>query len=216
MPELIITKDGSHTLYNASLDEHYHSIHGAIQESMHVFIEAGLKQLSKTRINILEFGFGTGLNAFLTLLESQQSNKTITYTTIELYPVSIKTTLELNYSDQLSNKKEFEKLHQVDWESWQDITSFFKILKRKADIQEVEYSDQYDLVYFDAFSPVVQPELWTQNIFDRIFRQLNKGAILTTYSAKGSVRKSLQNCGFTVERIPGPPGKREMIRALKH
>ncbi|MBL4734213.1 MAG: tRNA (5-methylaminomethyl-2-thiouridine)(34)-methyltransferase MnmD [Flavobacteriales bacterium] len=212
MNYLKITDDGSHTFYNKDLGEHYHSTHGAIQESQHVFIDAGLKETAGN-ISILEVGFGTGLNALLSFIESGNSRRTLLYTTLELYPLAIDEVIGLNYPDILGHSQEFIHLHNAAWSEWQKIGSQFSIKKVRCDFRTVIADDLYDVVFFDAFSPQAQPELWTVEVFSRIARMCNPGAILTTFSAKGSVRRALTSAGFTVERIPGPPGKREMLRA---
>jgi tRNA U34 5-methylaminomethyl-2-thiouridine-forming methyltransferase MnmC len=212
---IIKTSDGSNTLYNEKYNEHYHSINGAIQESVHVFIESGFKQVKKQNISILEIGFGTGLNCFLTYIESKQREKQINYTAIELYPITEFEIKALNYGSLLQHEDFYTAMHACQWNEWQNLSSAFKLLKLKVDIRDLCLNDKFDLVYFDAFSPNVQPELWTKEVFSNIHASLNPGGILTTYSAKGDVRRTLDKCTFKVERIPGPPGKREMIRAIK-
>ncbi|NOZ46648.1 MAG: tRNA (5-methylaminomethyl-2-thiouridine)(34)-methyltransferase MnmD [Chlorobi bacterium] len=216
MNKIILTGDNSHTLYNQQFGEHYHSTNGAVQESVHVFINAGLKTIQKKEISILEIGFGTGLNAFLTLLESKKTKQKIKYTTLELHPVKQEEINKLNYVDILGNKEEFMKLHSVEWDKWQIINSIFKLKKLEVNLKYFTPNDNYDLVYFDAFSAKAQPDLWGYAIFRAIVNAMNTNAVLTTYSAKGIVRRTLIECGLKVERIPGPPGKREMIRAIKH
>lgn len=218
--EFKITEDGSHTLFVPELNEHYHSTHGAIQESEHVFIDAGLQHCQKNEVNILEIGFGTGLNAFLTLLEAEKASKKIDFTSLELYPISLADAEKLNYSELISpaHKIDFLKLHSVDWGKWEQITLYFSLLKEQIDFSNpVNYfpKNKFDIIYFDAFAPEKQPEMWTQEIFDKIFSICATEAILTTYCAKGVVRRMLQTSGFIVERLPGPPGKREMLRAIK-
>ena len=215
--ELKITEDGSHTLFVPGIDECYHSTHGAIQESKHIFIEAGLKLCQKNEIRILEIGFGTGLNAFLTLLEAERSEKEIYYTTLELYPVEIEKALQLNYPEQLAPEKRqaFEKMHTAEWNVEISITPFFKLKKLEADFTGSILKDNYDVIYFDAFSPEKQPEMWSRELFEKIYSHCNQGAVLTTYCAKGIVRRAMQTAGFLVERLPGPPGKREILRGRK-
>ena len=213
------TADGSHTLFVPELDEHYHSVNGAIQESMHVFIRNGLLQLpEKKEIRILEIGFGTGLNALLTLLHAEEKEKTIHYTSLELYPLDSEIITTLNYPSQLGRSEAatfFNALHAAPWEDETAITPHFTLLKRNADFTVCAFSDKYDLIYFDAFAPEKQPDMWEQPLFDRIAASTNEGGILTTYCAKGEVRRRLQNSGFKVNRLPGPPGKRQMIQAVK-
>ena len=220
-PELIITGDGSHTLFVPELNEHYHSTYGAIQESRHVFFEAGLKQIiiNQPVVRILEVGFGTGLNAFLSLLEADRSGKTIHYTAIEPFPLEPAIIKLLNYPELLgaSTASLFKMLHEVVWNREMQITDHFVLYKILHDLKNIELqSGFFDLVYFDAFGPEVQPELWTEEIFRKIFSSIKKKGILVTYSAKGSIRRALKNAGFTVEKLAGPPGKREITRAIKN
>ena len=212
--ELQLTADGSHTLYIAEIDEHYHSINGAMQESRHVFINAGLKQLDKEKIRILEIGFGTGLNAFLTLLEAECE---VEYFAVERYPLDADIIRSLNYGKLICKEKEglFFDLHSAPWEISGPITANFTLHKTKGDSNVCAFPDKVDLVYFDAFAPDKQPEMWNQEIFDKLYRQMQQGGILVTYCAKGAVRRMMQKAGYSVERIPGPPGKREMLRAIK-
>ena len=217
--EIIITSDGSTTIQLPEWNEQYHSIHGAIQEAYHVFIKNGLEFISKTEISVLEMGFGTGLNAFITFLEANKNQQKIKYTGIEAYPVEEDEVSNLNYISELKaedSKPIFQKMHQVNWEEKHQISTNFELLKRKQFFKDFEDELQYDLIYFDAFGARVQPELWTEQIFDKMFKALKNEGVLVTYSAKGSVRRAMQAVGFTVERLPGPPGKREMLRATKH
>ena len=215
--ELQVTSDGSHTLYMPDMDEHYHSVNGAIQESEHVFIEAGLHRLSKKEIRVLEIGFGTGLNAFLTLLDSMQADRHITYYSMELYPLDIALVQNLNYGKVLCAREEdmFMALHEAPWNQSASITPNFTLHKMKGDCNQAELPNEIDLVYFDAFAPDKQPEMWNQELFNKLYFRMNAGGILTTYCAKGAVRRTMKESGFSVERIPGPPGKREMLRATK-
>jgi len=215
--ELQVTSDGSHTLYMPDMDEHYHSVNGAIQESEHVFIEAGLHRLSKKEIRVLEIGFGTGLNAFLTLLDSMQTDVNITYYSMELYPLDTALVQNLNYGKVLCAGEEdlFMALHEAPWNQSASITPNFTLHKMKGDCNQAELPNEIDLVYFDAFAPDKQPEMWNQELFNKLYFRMNAGGILTTYCAKGAVRRTMKESGFSVERIPGPPGKREMLRATK-
>lgn len=215
--ELQVTSDGSHTLYMPDMDEHYHSVNGAIQESEHVFIEAGLHRLSKKEIRVLEIGFGTGLNAFLTLLDSMQTDVNITYYSMELYPLDIALVQNLNYGKVLCTGEEdmFMALHEAPWNQSASITPNFTLHKMKGDCNQAELPNEIDLVYFDAFAPDKQPEMWNQELFNKLYFRMNARGILTTYCAKGAVRRTMKEPGFSVERIPGPPGKREMLRATK-
>lgn len=215
--ELKITEDGSHTLYVPELNEHYHSTHGAIQEAMHVYIDAGFNYCEKEAIHILEIGFGTGLNCFLSLLEAKKQNRKIVYHSIELYPISKNEINHLNYPSQILNSDAsiFEKLHQVEWNQEAKISDCFALTKLQGDLRGYQFPSKYDLVYFDAFAPDIQPSLWTQEIFKNIHKHLNYNAILTTYCTKGIVKQALRASGFKVKRLPGPPGKRQMLRATK-
>ena len=213
--QLILTEDGSHTLLVPEIDESYHSTHGAIQESRHIFINAGLKQCATPEIRVLEIGFGTGLNAFLTLLEAEKRKIKIHYTSLEHYPLDVEKALQLNYAEQLNaNKKaDFELLHTCEWNKETAISEYFYIEKIKVDFTQYTCSEMFDICFFDAFSPEKQPEMWTEERFKMLFSYANKNAILTTYCAKGSVRRAMLAAGFKVERLQGPPGKREMLRA---
>lgn len=214
-----LTSDGSNTLYVPSLKEHYHSVNGAIQESKHVFIEAGFLKLQKNNINVLEIGFGTGLNAYLTYLEAKQGDKKIDYIGIELFPLSLEIIRKLNYPIKESSidKHLYEKMHESEWNQRVYISDFFSLTKLEVDFTQLSLSfkDKFDLVYFDAFAPDKQEEMWSLDIFGFIYNSMEIGGVLTTYCAKGVVRRMLQQVGFFVERIPGPPGKREMLRATR-
>jgi tRNA U34 5-methylaminomethyl-2-thiouridine-forming methyltransferase MnmC len=215
--ELRITADGSHTLYLPEMDETYHSIHGAVTESMHVFIRNGLNACEKNPVNILEIGFGTGLNAWLTAIEAEKSNRETFYTAYELFPLSEEIG-SLNYPKEYGKEHAglFSRLHQSDWGKSVQLTSFFSLKKIKEDITQTSVDSGFDLIYFDAFAPTKQPEMWTEDIFRKMFNSLSANGILVTYCAKGDVRRTLQKVGFAVEKLPGPPlGKREMLRGLK-
>lgn len=216
--EIITTADGSKTIQIKDWEEQYHSKHGAIQEAFHVFIHSGLDLFKNRDLSILEIGFGTGLNAFITLLEAEKRNLTISYTGIEAYPVTIKELNQLNYLEELSaisRKSEFDLMHSSSWNEEIDIGSKFKLRKKQLDFKDIDEFDTFDLVYFDAFGARVQPELWTVKIFIIMFKAMKHKAYLVTYAAKGSVRRAMLEVGFLVERLPGPPGKREMLRAQK-
>ena len=219
-PKLELTADGSHTLFVSGLDEHYHSVNGAIQESTHVFIEAGLHQVVGRKINVFEVGFGTGLNAFLTLIDSRLSSKEIHYATIEAYPLAYPIVSKLNYADKYGSQAQslFMKLHESEWEKEIRISPSFFLTKLEADFPTFDFSlikEPVDLIYFDAFAPDKQPDMWSQQLFDQLYNITAEGGILTTYCAKGAVRRMMQQAGYTVERLPGPPGKREMLRAIR-
>jgi len=215
---IITTGDGSKTIQIEDWDEQYHSKHGAVQEAYHVFIEHGLRLFQNKKINLLEIGFGTGLNAFITLLEAPKQQLSIDYVGIEAFPVSKEEVEALDYCQQLdasNNREAFQRMHNSPWEETTSITPDFSLLKQKMDFKEIEEENLFNLIYFDAFGARVQPELWTEEIFLKMYHALEKGGILVTYAAKGSVRRAMQAVGFTVERLPGPPGKREMLRAIK-
>ncbi|MCX6237193.1 MAG: tRNA (5-methylaminomethyl-2-thiouridine)(34)-methyltransferase MnmD [Bacteroidia bacterium] len=219
-PELVKTDDGSDTLFVQEPGEHYHSTFGAVQESMHVFIEAGLRKCDQPSLNLLEVGFGTGLNAYLTVLEAHKVNIAILYITVEKYPLPPSVWTLLNYPEIVSegNPKLFRMIHEAKWNEEVKITYNFSILKLSSDLKNIDYSalPLFDLIYFDAFSPVKQPELWETSIFQQLANHCATKAKLVTYCAKGAVRRSLKEAGFTPERIPGPPGKREMLRGTKN
>ncbi len=196
-------------------DEQYHSKHGAILEAYHVFIRNGLRYVDHENISILEIGFGTGLNCFITLLEARSR---IDYVGIEAYPVAKEEVEKLNYVTELEAEEQqelFNKIHEVSWEEKHNITNNFSVTKRKQFFSEITDENQFDLIYFDAFGARVQPELWTEDIFRIMFAALKAEGVLVTYSAKGSVRRAMQAVGFKVERLPGPPGKMEMLRGTK-
>jgi tRNA U34 5-methylaminomethyl-2-thiouridine-forming methyltransferase MnmC len=239
--EIILTEDGSHTLRVEELDECYHSIHGAAQESMHIFVNEGLRaflngheytactrrafrvsghervnpaERDRHDIKVLEIGFGTGLNAFLTLLEVEKLKLGVHYTALELYPLSADDALQLNYPETLCEDRGlFEKIHHSSWEEDNDISPFFTLHKIKADFTRYDLPGKYDVVYFDAFSPEKQPDMWSEAGFRKIYEHVGDGAVMTTYCAKGAVRRAMQSAGFVMERLPGPPGKREILRA---
>jgi tRNA U34 5-methylaminomethyl-2-thiouridine-forming methyltransferase MnmC len=225
--EIRLTEDGSHTLHVPEIDECYHSAHGAVRESMHIFIHAGLHvflsagepdrfRTAKYGIRVLEIGFGTGLNVYLTLSEAERLKTGIHYTSLELYPLAVDDALRLNYPERLhADRRLFEKIHRSTWEEEVDITPYFTLRKVKVDFTAYEPPGVFDVIYFDAFSPEKQPELWTEDGFEKIYGHSGSGAVLTTYCAKGAVRRALQSVGFAVERLPGPPGKREILRGRK-
>lgn len=216
---LQLTEDGSHTISIPDWKVTYHSKHGAVQESMHIFIGAGLKYLQANQskeLTILEIGFGTGLNALLTFIES--GDTTIYYESLEAYPLNQDTARQLNYCSQLGKndlESAFDLLHQSAWNQEIQLAGNFTLLKQQADALSFETSKKYDLIYFDAFAPEVQPELWTTEIFTRLYKCTKEGGILLTYCSKSSVRKNMESAGFTVQKIPGPKGKREIVRAIK-
>ena len=204
------TADGSHTLFLPEINEHYHSINGAIQESKHVYIEAGFKQCRKSEIHVLEMGFGTGLNALLTALEAEKQKIKVLYTGLEKFPLPQEMISQLNYSKL--NQPLFQAIHQTEWGKSETINPHFYLEKIQTDFRDFDFPNKYDVIYYDAFAPDKQPEVWSQALFDKIFSAMNPRGILTTYCAKGNIRRIMQHAGFSVERIPGPPGKREMLR----
>ncbi|MBL7929570.1 MAG: tRNA (5-methylaminomethyl-2-thiouridine)(34)-methyltransferase MnmD [Bacteroidia bacterium] len=239
--ELINTKEGIHTLHHTALMESYHSIHGSLQESMHVFIENGLlasTSITKSEnreLKILEMGFGTGLNALLSYRENLKLNRFIHFTTVEAFPLPLNIIYRLNYFDFLEKPLQpvFLKMHECHWFETIDITPLalpanqandqaseqrgkFFLFKIQADMLELKLEDNYDLVYYDAFSPAHQPELWTFEVLKKIYDACNEDASLVTYCAKGEVKRTLQKVGFKVETLKGPNGKREMIKAVKY
>jgi len=220
--EIVITSDGSTTIHLPDLNEQYHSKHGAISEAKHVFIANGFDYMLNLRkydeLQILEIGFGTGLNTFITFLEAEKRSQKIHYTGIEAYPVPIEEISLMNYASELdaaSQKNSFDTMHTSSWETPSRISSNFVLTKKQLFFADIEDRNTYDLIYFDAFGARVQPELWTITIFQKMYNALQDKGVLVTYSAKGSVRRAMQEVGFVVERLPGPPGKREMLRATK-
>ena len=217
--EIIVTADGSHTVQLKDRNITYHSHHGAVQESKHVFIEAGFlhreKQLPGT-VRLFEMGFGTGLNALLTLTEAKKLNKPIVYSAIENYPLTASETGSLNYNEVVPGSKEvFERLHQAEWNKKISITPFFTLNKINADLLAYTFEEPVDLIYYDAFAPTAQPELWTLEVFQKLYALLAPGGVLVTYCSKGDVRRAMMAAGFLVEKLPGPKGKREMVRASR-
>lgn len=208
-PKLQLTEDGSHTLYLEEMDEHFHSVYGAVNESRFVYIEAAFNQCAKPRIKVLELGFGTGLNAYLTSLEGEKRQVEVDYVALEKYPLPETLYGQLNYSPEI------KAFHEAAWEEPVAISPSFTLTKIETDFNAFAYPGRYDVVYYDAFAPDKQPEVWNQSLFDLLFSSMNTGGILTTYCAKGSIRRMMKQSGFRVERLPGPPGKREMLRAIK-
>ena len=212
------TADGSYTLYVPELDEHYHSVKGALTESQHIFIDMGLKHSSVPSPRILEIGLGTGLNCFLTFIASEETGRKIHYTGIERYPLQEEVLRTLDYPTLIGKGHDdtYFAIHQAAWEKDVPLSSSFTLHKIEGDFTQYTFEGKYDIIYFDAFAPEKQPEMWEQSLFDSLYHVLNDGGILTTYCAKGIVRRMLQASGFMVERLPGPPGgKREILRATK-
>lgn len=217
--EFIITEDGSHTIYLPEIDEHYHSIHGAIQESMHIYIEQGLLQTTKKELSILEIGFGTGLNAYLTFCYAKKENRSVNYFSLEKYPLTETEYLQLNYSNTIFPEYSFvfKQMHHAEWNTVTEISPEFQLQKVHADLLTFQFNSipQFDLVYYDAFAPGKQPEMWTGEILHRVAATVKKDGILVTYCAKGTVRRAFSSAGFQMERIPGPIGKKEILRGKK-
>ena len=213
------TSDGSCTLYVPQLDEHYHSVKGALTESQHIFIGTGLDSHPATTPAVLEIGFGTGLNAFLTRLRAEEEQRPVRYTTLERYPVEPELLASLAYPQQVAPHRNdaFDELHKATWNEEVVLSSYFTLCKWNVDFTTFQFpEDTFDVVYFDAFAPEKQPEMWTPALFERIYASMREGGILVTYCAKGVVRRMLQGAGFRTERLPGPPGgKREILRAVK-
>lgn len=216
--EIITTSDGSTTIHIPDWDEQYHSKHGAIQEAYHVFIKSGLNLFQNQKIKILEIGFGTGLNSFITFIEAKKLDLKVDYVGVEKFPISEDELQQLNYVSELSANKFadiFSKMHSNPQKKKCDLSDDFSLTKRQQDFNDIDDKECFDLIYFDAFGARVQPELWTVAIFKKMYDALKEGGVLVTYSAKGSVRRAMIEVGFKVEKLPGPPGKREMLRAMK-
>lgn len=216
--EIILTKDGSTSIFLPELNETYHSRFGAIQEAKHVFIKNGLSLFNDKSVSILEIGFGTGLNAFITFLETLETNQSVNYVGVEAYPVEVEMVKKLNYVSALNAttyQSNFEEIHQSDWESESRIASHFSLTKRRQKFEEISDSNAFDLIYFDAFGFDVQPELWSKVIFQKMYDALLPKGVLVTYACRTSIKSAMINAGFRVEKLPGAPGKREMLRAFK-
>lgn len=218
--KIINTDDNSHTIQINNSSVTFHSTKGAIQESNHVFISAGLNWYAEkfpgnTNIRIFEVGFGTGLNALLTATFAKNFALNIEYQSIDLYPLSKEVYNRLNFAQILVEEKLYYKIMTATWNEEIQITDFFNLLKINTDFQSFISREGFDVVYFDAFAPEDQPELWTEEVFKKVFHFLNKCGVLVTYCSKSIVRKRLENAGFSVTKLPGPPGKREIIRAIK-
>jgi len=210
------TNDESHTILNSETNETYHSNHGAISESIHVFINNGLLSIKKKQLDVLEVGFGTGLNTFLSLIESNKKSIKLNYHAIDPNIIDISVIEKLNYHTFYNVKKnKFLKIHTTNWNKTVKICNNFNLTKHHTKLEDFDLLFKFDLIYFDAFSPRKQPELWTENIFILLYKKLYNKGILVSYCAKGSVKRLLQKVGFKVMTLKGPPGKREMIKAIK-
>lgn len=217
-PNLIITGDGSHSLLNVQMNETYHSVHGAIRESRHVFIREGLAFWCEHHTEaaaVLEVGFGTGLNALLSLEFSGIQKRSINYETLEAYPLGPEVYNDLNYGEKILGRDSLQNLHELPWSTTHRITDFFSIAKHAARLQEFEIApDSYDVIYFDAFAPSKQPEMWELPLLAKVVLGLRPSGVFVTYCAKGQLKRDLRQLGLKVETLPGPPGKKEMIRAI--
>jgi len=216
--EIIITSDGSTSIHLPAWEESYHSKHGAIQEAQHVFIKNGLSLCKGQSVSVLEIGFGTGLNAFITFLQSQKNKQKIDYVGVEGFPISPEEVLQMNYVNQLNANQfesEFKMMHTSDWNENVTISDTFRLTKRKQLFNEINDKNQFDIIYFDAFGFRVQPELWSVEIFTKMFEALKPGGILVTYACRGPIKNAMKEVGFRIEKLAGPPGKREMLRGWK-
>jgi tRNA U34 5-methylaminomethyl-2-thiouridine-forming methyltransferase MnmC len=220
--KIIITEDGSHSLYHEGLKETYHSFHGALQESVHVFIEKGLrywrtKSGLPKRVDIFEVGFGTGLNALLAAQFAIENEVKISFTTIEPFPLDMEIIDQLNYASSIGQdnlKTVFDELHTSKWGEQVEINPYFTIHKIKTRLEDFQLNERFDVLFFDAFAPSKQAELWTADLMQKCFNLLKDGGVFTTYSAKGQLKRDLKAVGFEVETLPGPPGKKEMVRGI--
>lgn len=217
MNHLVTTADGSHTVYQPELNEHYHSVHGAVQESEHIFLKAGFDTCRADPVNILEAGFGTGLNALLTAVRSLAVSRQVYYTSLEKFPLGDGVMKSLNHSlyAGAEGSRIADAIRMAPWGEMTPIYGNFNLLKKKADLLSEVLEGSYDLIYFDAFGPGKQPEMWSRQIFEKIAAVTVSGGILVTYSCKGEVKRTLRAVGFSVEMLPGPPGKRHIMRAVK-
>ena len=212
--KIVTTNDGSHSFFVPAINENYHSKHGAIVEAEHVFIKNGFSAVNKIKLNILEVGFGTGLNALLTRQQADNKKVYVNYHTIELYPVAQNDYLQLNFTELIGLEKDtFLDLHKTPWEAEHKISDYFSITKNNISLEEYNTNVKFDIIYFDAFSPEKQPELWGHDIFKKMYHFLKEDGFLVTYCAKGVVRRTLMSVGFKIISLDGPPGKRQMTRA---
>lgn len=215
--EIIQTNDGSTTIHLPEWDESYHSKHGAIQEAYHVFIKNGLALFEAKPISVLEIGFGTGLNCFITYLESKKNNQTIDYVGVDAYPIAMDEAMQMNYPNEIdaSQSTIFKQLHECYWEQQHALLDTFTLTKRKQFFQDIQDIAAFDLIYFDAFGFRVQPELWSEALFAAMFKALKPNGVLVTYACRTAIKNAMFSAGFSVEKLPGAPGKREMLRATK-
>lgn len=218
--EIQVTADGSHTIQVDGSEVTYHSKFGAIQESEHVYIGAGLQPFigKADPIRVFEMGFGTGLNAFLAYLEARQEKVKIEYEAVEAFPLEREEYRQLNYAHVLRKRElseSFQMIHQAPWNKTIRIGTLFTLVKHQARIEEFDTDKKFHVIFYDAFAPSAQPELWTEELFAKMYDMLLPDGILTTYCSKGDVRRTLEAVGFDIEKLPGPRGKREMVRAFK-
>jgi tRNA U34 5-methylaminomethyl-2-thiouridine-forming methyltransferase MnmC len=215
--KIVRTSDGSDTLFVPALNEHYHSVFGAVQESEYIFTGCGFDFCRKDPVRILEAGFGTGLNVFLTYIRNTAGKRNVKYVSVELYPLPANITGSLNYPDTVpgGHREIFKKIHSCPWDEPVDLEQGFTLHKIKGDLLSLSLKGEFDLIYFDAFGPDKQPEMWSDDVFGKLSDVAAEGCVLVTYSAKGEVRRTLNRHGFEVTLLPGPPGKRQIIRAVK-
>lgn len=224
--KIITTEDGSHSLYHEGLKETYHSFHGALRESLHVFIDKGLrfwrtKEGLPKEVHIFEVGLGTGLNALLTAQFAVEHKLKVYYHSIEPFPLQEEIIKSLNYATQISDgeyQELFFSIHQAEWKKEVSLSEYFTLFKQNTTLQTIELSKYkaYDLIYFDAFAPSKQADMWDLDLIQKCFNFLKNGGVFVTYSAKGQLKRDLKNVGFEVETVPGPPGKKEMVRGIKN
>jgi tRNA U34 5-methylaminomethyl-2-thiouridine-forming methyltransferase MnmC len=219
--QIITTGDGSHSLLNTELNETYHSVHGARRESLHVFIKHGLdffceRSAAATPVRILEIGFGTGLNALLTIHRASETQRVLNYTTLEAFPLEASIWSSLNYTEDVFARELFERIHLAPWAEQFEITPFFSLHKLHATLQQISLAPfSFDVIFFDAFAPNKQPELWQISLLDKVVTAMKPGGVFVTYCAKGQLKRDLKSLNLVVETLEGPPGKKEMVRALK-
>ena len=217
--EILLTQDGSYTVAIPEMNVTYHSIRGALQESIHIYIQSGLQyalpKVAIETISVFEMGFGTGLNALLTMQEAIRLKRRINYYAVELFPLTIEEAKALKQDDQLGTGNLAMQLHEAPWEEEVMINEYFSLYKTNQSLLDLSLNIQFDVVYFDAFAPNDQPELWTEAVFANLFNNLNNNGVLVTYSCKGTVRRIMQAVGFIVNKIPGPIGKAEIVRAIR-
>jgi tRNA U34 5-methylaminomethyl-2-thiouridine-forming methyltransferase MnmC len=217
LERLRLTEDGSHSLYNSQYGQHYHSTSGAVNESMHIYMRLGLLPLLQTAtdtVRIFEMGFGTGLNAFLSWQAADQFQKPVEYTGVEAFPVSLTEAQQLNYA-QIIGKDGFMRLHTLEWSTAHPLSNHFIFRKEAISLLDFQATHLYDIIFYDAFDPAAQPELWTEEVFQKIAAQTRKGGVLVTYSSKGIVKRALAAAGFAVEKHRGPGKKWHVLKAIK-